>query len=196
MSPPNGVRHGATQVGPAQRDGLARHYVCGVRSLPPRTKKAPGSCQEPSARRGRFRGGHPEAGSIAGLSEPNGRVVGNRAVSGSCTAAPHPLPDTSAAPGTAGRGQRRAPLSTPRIARLTNRSAARPGAVTGDRASPPNDGDERLAARSCRTTLRGQPGQAEMPPQAARVEGPPRTRPGRCINRAERIRSARPFHSP
>ena len=45
-------------------------------------------------------------------------------------------------------------------------------------------------------TLRGNQSGLRLPPKAARTAGPPGTRLGRWINRAKRIHSAWPLHSP
>src|SRR5829696_864081 len=75
----------------------------------------------------------------------------------------------------------------------------------------PGGGERRKVSSPSRVTMAGeetprngwppyhpawQPGQAGMPPDAARTEGPPRTRPRRWINRAKRTTPARPLHSP
>jgi hypothetical protein len=45
-------------------------------------------------------------------------------------------------------------------------------------------------------TVRDDAVSVRSPPEAARAEGPPRTRTGRWINRAKRIHSAWPLHCP
>jgi hypothetical protein len=86
-------------------------------------------------------------------------------------------------------GQPRGPhLSASRPRRRNRRrrwtaGRARPAPCSSVVGSGPAKGQ---AAQSYRTTLGGDQGRLRLPPQAAPAEGTPRTRTGRCINRAKR----------